>query len=101
MDSTLRELIASDYPWLLPTYDAYPYDTQRWDASRYAILHKYGGVYADLDLQPVRRIGALLEGQRLLLPRPTRARALVAARGRLVPCVGRGSLGDGGQEGVP
>jgi hypothetical protein len=39
-DDTLRNLIANDYPWLLPTYDGYPYDTQRWDASRYALLHK-------------------------------------------------------------
>ena len=39
-DATLRHLIATEYPWLLATYDAYPHDTQRWDASRYAILHK-------------------------------------------------------------
>jgi mannosyltransferase OCH1-like enzyme len=38
-DDELRELIAEEYAWLLPTYDAYPYDTQRWDAARYAILH--------------------------------------------------------------
>jgi hypothetical protein len=50
-DEQLRQLIADDYPWLLETYDAYPHDTQRWDASRFAILHKYGGVYADLDIQ--------------------------------------------------
>ena len=50
-DEQLRQLIAEDYPWLLATYDAYPHDTQRWDASRFAILHKYGGVYADLDIQ--------------------------------------------------
>jgi hypothetical protein len=42
-DASLRELVRSNYPWLLETYDAYPYDTQRWDASRYAILHKHGG----------------------------------------------------------
>ena len=67
-DEQLRQLIADDYPWLLATYDAYPHDTQRWDASRFAILHKYGGVYADLDIQAVERIDALLEGQQLLLP---------------------------------
>ena len=32
---------ANAYPWLLDTYDSYPHDTQRWDSSRYAILHKY------------------------------------------------------------
>ena len=67
-DEMLRQLIADDYPWLLETYDSYPHDTQRWDASRYAILHKHGGVYVDLDIGPVERIDPLLQGQRLLLP---------------------------------
>merc|ERR1719163_1101535 len=67
-DSELRELIATDFPHLLKMYDAYPYDTQRWDASRYALLYKYGGVYADLDLEPTARIDSLLSGQTLLLP---------------------------------
>ena len=39
-DESLRALIESDYPWLLQTYDSYPYATQRWDASRLAVLHK-------------------------------------------------------------
>ena len=39
-DEELRELIATDYPWLLEIYDSYPYATQRWDASRLAVLHK-------------------------------------------------------------
>ena len=40
-DDQLRGLIEREYPWLLSTYDAYPYATQRWDASRLAVLHKY------------------------------------------------------------
>lgn len=67
-DEMLRQLIAEDFPWLIEIYDSYPYSTQRWDASRYAILHKHGGVYADLDVGPVERIDPLVEGQRLLLP---------------------------------
>ena len=39
-DDQLRGLIEREYPWLLSTYDAYPYATQRWDASRLAVLHK-------------------------------------------------------------
>ena len=39
-DDQLRKLIATDYAWLLDTYDTYPYATQRWDASRLAVLHK-------------------------------------------------------------
>jgi len=68
-DDSLRQLVATHYPWLLPTYDAYPYHTQRWDASRYAMLHQYGGVYADLDLQPTRPIHELIDNRPAFLPR--------------------------------
>eukprot|EP00954_Amorphochlora_amoebiformis_P017194 1317548-Amorphochlora_amoeboformis.AAC.2 len=51
-DERNRKLIEDHYSWFLPTYDAYPYGIQRSDAARYFILHKYGGVYADLDIQP-------------------------------------------------
>jgi inositol phosphorylceramide mannosyltransferase catalytic subunit len=44
------ELIRDEYPWFLPTYEAYPYSIQRVDAVRYFILHKYGGIYIDLDM---------------------------------------------------
>ena len=67
-DAELRSLIETEYPWLLPTYDGYPHATQRWDASRYAVLHKFGGLYADLDISPIARIDGLLRGQSLLLP---------------------------------
>ena len=67
-DESLRELIAREYPWLLPTYDGYEYPTQRWDASRYAVLHSFGGLYADLDVYPVASVDALIDGHTLLLP---------------------------------
>ena len=51
-DEDNRRLIQECYPWFLSTYDAYPYDIQRADAIRYFILHRYGGIYADLDYQP-------------------------------------------------
>lgn len=44
------ELIKTEYPWFLKTYLSYPYDIQRVDAVRYFILHKYGGIYIDLDV---------------------------------------------------
>lgn len=67
-DQTLRELVATDYPGLLDTYDAYTYPTQRWDAARYCILHKYGGVYVDLDISPAKSITNILRGHELILP---------------------------------
>lgn len=49
-DAEGLELIKTEYPWFLKTYMAYPYDIQRVDAVRYFILHKYGGIYIDLDV---------------------------------------------------
>ena len=43
-------MIKNEYPWFLKTYTSYPYDIQRVDAVRYFILHKYGGIYIDLDV---------------------------------------------------
>lgn len=34
----------------MPTYLSYPYGIQRADAVRYFILHRFGGVYLDLDV---------------------------------------------------
>lgn len=51
-DEDNRNLIRDHYPWFLEQFDAYPHPIQRADAVRYFILHKYGGVYSDLDIQP-------------------------------------------------
>ncbi len=48
-DALARELIASEYPWFLDTFDHYPYPIQRADAIRYFVLAHYGGIYIDLD----------------------------------------------------
>jgi mannosyltransferase OCH1-like enzyme len=48
-----RELIEAHYPWFLETYDGYEHNINRADAVRYFILHRYGGIYADLDYEPL------------------------------------------------
>ena len=44
-----RKLVSRYYPQHLDMYDGYPYPIQRCDAVRYFILHRYGGLYADMD----------------------------------------------------
>lgn len=56
-----RDLIKNDFNWFLNIYDKYKYVIQRADAVRYFILYKYGGVYSDIDLEPVKDITPLLE----------------------------------------
>jgi mannosyltransferase OCH1-like enzyme len=54
-----RQLIQDNYPSFQVLYDSFPYAIQQSDFSRYAILHTYGGVYADLDYtftKPLRSI---------------------------------------------
>ena len=63
-DDSSRELIAREYPWFLPTYDAYPSYIQRCDAARYFIVYHHGGVYADLDIECSRPFAPVLAGAR-------------------------------------
>lgn len=48
------------YPDLIPIYQAFPYDVQRWDAIRYLILYKIGGLYVDMDYECTECISPLL-----------------------------------------
>jgi len=52
-DSAMLDLITEHYPWFLPVYNAYPANIQRVDAARYFILYHHGGVYADMDYEPL------------------------------------------------
>lgn len=56
-DRTQRELIANHYNWFLALYDAYPNGLMRADASRVFIMHRYGGLYLDLDFELVQNEG--------------------------------------------
>ncbi len=50
-DAMLLELIREDFAWFLPYYTKYPRNIQRVDAARCFILYKYGGLYADIDIE--------------------------------------------------
>jgi mannosyltransferase OCH1-like enzyme len=59
-DKKGRELIQTHYSWFLDTYDDYEHNINRANAVRYFILHHYGGIYADLDYEPLRNFYNLL-----------------------------------------
>lgn len=52
-DENGRELIKNHYPFFLEKYDSYRFGIQRADAVRYFALHFYGGLYADMDYEPL------------------------------------------------
>lgn len=58
-DSSARQLIQERFPALLPVFDAYPQNIQRADALRYVLLHEFGGVYADLDMESLKPLDPL------------------------------------------
>lgn len=59
-DEELREFIATEYTWFLPTYDNYPYWIQRVDAVRYFLIYHFGGIYMDLDIGCTKSMDPLL-----------------------------------------
>lgn len=67
-DAKSRAFIAEHYAWFLPTFDAYPYPIQRADAIRYFVLHRYGGIYMDLDMGCARNLDPLLRFE-VVLPK--------------------------------
>eukprot|EP00730_Choanoeca_flexa_P010356 TRINITY_DN17613_c0_g1_i1.p1 TRINITY_DN17613_c0_g1~~TRINITY_DN17613_c0_g1_i1.p1 ORF type:complete len:327 (+),score=54.68 TRINITY_DN17613_c0_g1_i1:175-1155(+) len=67
-DERNRAFIAEHYAWFLPQFDRYPNNIQRADSIRYFILYHYGGVYADMDIQPVRNIEPMLGDATAVLP---------------------------------
>mmetsp|Transcript_157547 Transcript_157547/g.482839 ORF Transcript_157547/g.482839 Transcript_157547/m.482839 type:complete len:369 (-) Transcript_157547:38-1144(-) len=62
LDHENRALIKVHYPWFLETYDSYEHMIQRVDAARIFMLHRYGGVYADMDVEAVRDPSPLFNG---------------------------------------
>jgi mannosyltransferase OCH1-like enzyme len=70
-DADLRSLVARDYPWFLVTYDGYREPIKRVDAARYLLMHRFGGLYVDLDFEAFRPIDPLLaEHDVVLVPEP-------------------------------
>lgn len=52
-DRDNREYIKINYPNFLEIFDSYPHNIQRADVIRYFILRDFGGVYSDLDIEPL------------------------------------------------
>lgn len=62
-----RLLVASSYPEFLELYDSLPTGVQKADLFRYLVIHKFGGVYADLDTECQVPIADVLKGHQIIL----------------------------------
>jgi mannosyltransferase OCH1-like enzyme len=62
-DEDNRRLVTDYFPWLLSVYDNFPKNIMRADTARYLYLHLHGGVYVDLDFEPLKPIDDLIESE--------------------------------------
>lgn len=61
-DAACRDLVRREFPGCLDAYDRLPFAVQRADFFRYLVVYRYGGLYADVDmecLKPFERFFAL------------------------------------------
>jgi len=62
LDHENRAMVKAHYPWFLDTYDSFTHVIQRVDAARIFMLHRFGGVYADMDIEAMRDPTPLFNG---------------------------------------
>ena len=70
-DTDNRRLVQLYYPWFLETFDNFTSNILRADAARLFYLHRYGGIYADLDFECLKPLDLLVDCRSLILVRMT------------------------------
>lgn len=66
-DADLRHLVETSFPDFLKTYDGFSQPICRADAGRYLVLKKFGGLYADLDMEALKPLTPMLDDARFLI----------------------------------
>ena len=59
----MNDFVQEHYPQYWTAYQQFPYNIQRWDAIRYLLLDKIGGMYVDFDYESLASIEPLIEGK--------------------------------------
>lgn len=59
----MNDFVQQYYPQYWEIYQKFPYNIQRWDAIRYLILDKIGGMYVDFDYESLNSIEPLIKGK--------------------------------------
>ena len=57
----MNAFVQEHYPQYWDIYSRFPYNVQRWDAIRYLVLNKIGGMYADFDYESIRNMEELIK----------------------------------------
>ena len=64
-DALMKELIRRHYSWFLNIYLNLPKRSMRVDCNRYILMHRYGGMYADMDMEPLVALDFLIDNATL------------------------------------
>ena len=68
-DAANEQLLAEHYPEFVGYFHDVEPPVLRWDMVRLAYLHRFGGVYADMDCEALRPLDPLVEGSRIVVGR--------------------------------
>lgn len=60
-DDENESLVKNHFPWFYDTYKSLEFKIQKVDAIRYCYLYKYGGIYADLDIECINSLDKFIE----------------------------------------
>uniref|UniRef100_A0A7S3YQI4 Alpha 1,4-glycosyltransferase domain-containing protein n=1 Tax=Lotharella globosa TaxID=91324 RepID=A0A7S3YQI4_9EUKA len=82
-DASGEDFVKSVYPKYWDLFEGFN-GIQRSDALRYFILHHYGGVYADLDVEPVKPLDSMLNNTLTLSQEPLAHAVVLENRDRQV-----------------
>ncbi len=53
-DADCRHFVATEFPHYLPVYEGFRFAIQRADFFRYLVVYRFGGLYADVDMECTR-----------------------------------------------
>lgn len=59
-NAKMENFVQEFYPQFWNIYQSFPYNIQRWDAIRYLILDKMGGMYVDFDYESIHSIESII-----------------------------------------
>ncbi|TPX34705.1 hypothetical protein SmJEL517_g02673 [Synchytrium microbalum] len=76
-DEDNDRIVHEHYVWFLPTYKSFKKPILKVDSVRYMYMHRYGGVYADLDVECLRPMDSLLDAGQVLVPLMSSEYALI------------------------
>ena len=60
-EASINKLVENDYAWFKPYFNQDTNMIQKIDLAKYLILHKYGGIYVDMDFIAITNFNKLLD----------------------------------------